>query len=167
MKTTSSSPATSSTTTESRHLGHCVTSAHDIEGKDTMPTQRAGSQRLVGVYAADGGLFGELGYILGKIRGTRSCSLCDISHGRSLKARPAWTRGLNELSVPLTVVHLNEMDADTARTAAGRSPVVVLLEDRRARILLDETDLAGCRGDPETFFSLLRGRLAADGESSN
>lgn len=58
------------------------------------------------------------------------------------------------------------MDDDTARTAAGRSPVVVLLEGHRGKILLDENDLAGCHGDPDAFFSLLRERLRADADSS-
>lgn len=132
------------------------------EGEDIMSASASDQARLVGVYAANGGLFGELSYIVGKVRGSRSCSLCDISHGTSLKAKPAWTRGLAALDVPLTLVHLNELDADTARTAAGRSPVVVLLEGRGGRILLDESDLAGCRGDPAAFFALLRERLEAE-----
>lgn len=131
------------------------------EDEDIMSASASDQARLVGVYAANGGLFGELSYIVGKVRGSRSCGLCDISHGTSLKAKPAWTRGLAALDVPLTVVHLNEMDADTARTAAGRSPVVVLLDGRHGSILLDESDLADCRGDTAAFFSLLHERLAA------
>ncbi|MDN5807776.1 MAG: hypothetical protein L0I80_10470 [Brevibacterium sp.] len=132
-----------------------------------MPTSAPGRPRLVGVYAADGGLFGELSYVVGKLRGSRSCSLCDISHGTSVRAKPAWSRGLETFDVPFTAVHLNEMDEDTALAAASRSPVVVLVEYRRGKILLDEDDLAGCRGDPDTFFSLLRDRLRTEVEGSN
>ena len=35
---------------------------------------------LIGVYKADGGVAGELSYFFGHLIGTRSCSLCDISH---------------------------------------------------------------------------------------
>ena len=35
---------------------------------------------LIGVYNADGGIVGELTYVLGHLIGVRSCSLCDISH---------------------------------------------------------------------------------------
>ena len=43
--------------------------------------------RLVGVYDADGGLLGEAAYVWGKVRGTRHCALCDITH-RRVRRRP-------------------------------------------------------------------------------
>lgn len=125
-----------------------------------MPASAPGNPRLVGVYAANGGLFGELSYVVGKLRGARSCGLCDISHGTSVRAKPAWSRGFETLDVPFTAVHLNEMDEETALAAASRSPVVVLLEDRRGKILLDESDLAGCRGDPGGVRSHRSSRIA-------
>lgn len=35
---------------------------------------------LIGVYNADGGLFGELRYLVGNARGTAHCALCNIAH---------------------------------------------------------------------------------------
>lgn len=37
--------------------------------------------RLIGVYDARGSLLGEVAYLWGKVRGTRHCSLCDITGG--------------------------------------------------------------------------------------
>ena len=37
-------------------------------------------ERLIGVYDADGGLRGELAYVLGHLAGRAECALCDITH---------------------------------------------------------------------------------------
>ena len=44
---------------------------------------------LWGVYHANGGLVGELTYVIGKLRGTAHCGLCDITHG-SVRVKPGW-----------------------------------------------------------------------------
>ena len=49
----------------------------------TQPVAR----RLVGVYNANGGIVGELSYVLGKVKGSAHCALCDISHGKSFRAK--------------------------------------------------------------------------------
>ena len=67
--------------------------------------------RLVGVYDADGGLLGEAAYVWGKIRGTRHCSLCDITHGR-VRRKPEWDQMVADLGIPLDLVHLNELPTD-------------------------------------------------------
>jgi hypothetical protein len=36
--------------------------------------------RLTGVYNANGGIMGELAYVLGHLVGARECNLCDITH---------------------------------------------------------------------------------------
>lgn len=116
--------------------------------------------RLVGVYNADGGIIGELTYVLGKIRGVTHCGLCDITHGRSPFPRRDWTDALGSLPLPMETVHLNEMDTPTARAAGGTSPVVVYLDGENDRILMDPVDLDACGGRVDDFLALVTTRLA-------
>ena len=81
--------------------------------------------RLVGVYDADGGLLGEAAYVWGKVRGTRHCALCDITHGR-VRRRPEWDRMVADLGVPVDLLHLNEMPPDVRRAVAACGAPVVL-----------------------------------------
>ena len=118
------------------------------------------SARLVGVYNANGGVLGELSYVIGKLRGTTHCSLCDISHGRSVRQRKEWNTALRELPLSLETVHLNEMDTATARVADGSSPVVVYLDGDHDRILLTPADLDSCAGQVDEFLELITARLA-------
>ena len=62
---------------------------------------------LWGVYHADGGLLGELAYVVGKLRGTAHCGLCDITHG-SVRVKPEWKTLEASLDIPFKLVHLNE-----------------------------------------------------------
>ena len=50
---------------------------------------------LVAVYHADGGVRGELSYVLGRLLGTAHCALCDITHRGSAASPPGtrWSRG--------------------------------------------------------------------------
>ena len=72
--------------------------------------------RLVGVYDADGGLLGEAAYVWGKVRGTRHCALCDITHGR-VRRKPEWDRMVADLGVPVDLLHLDEMPPDVREAA--------------------------------------------------
>ncbi|MBI9000715.1 hypothetical protein M0E87_04995 [Corynebacterium sp. CCM 9185] len=118
------------------------------------------SSRLVGVYNANGSVLGELSYVIGKLRGTTHCSLCDISHGRSVRQRKEWSTAIRKLPLPLETVHLNEMDTATARVADGVSPVVVYLDGDHDRILLTPADLDSCAGRVDEFLELVTNRLA-------
>ncbi|MEZ2121066.1 MULTISPECIES: hypothetical protein [unclassified Corynebacterium] len=115
--------------------------------------------RLVGVYNANGGLLGELTYVVNKIRGATHCGLCDISHGKSTRPRKDWTKAIKQLPVPLETVHLNEMDADTERAADGTSPVIVYLDGKTDQILLGPEDLDSCGGRVDVFTDLILSRL--------
>lgn len=119
----------------------------------TPPSYSGLSGRLVGVYNANGGLVGELSYVLGKIRGTTHCALCDISHGRRPVAKKEWSQAIAALPLPMTVVHLNEMDAATSQlVSVHNAPAVVhIAADGTGRIILDSDALEACHGDPEAF----------------
>lgn len=118
------------------------------------------TSRLVGIYNANGGIVGELTYVLGKLKGTAHCALCDISHGKSFRAKEEWVNGVTELPIPLETVHLNEMDDATLAVANGRSPIVVYLDGQDDRILITEDELETCAGTSAEFFQLLKRKIA-------
>lgn len=126
------------------------------------------STRILGVYDADGGLSGEIRYVIGHLLGTAECSLCDITHS-PLGRRRSWDRMVAELDIPFDLRHRNELTGAETRALQGLElPVVVGLEgpDRRnssdalsepltARVLLDRTALEGCAGDVGAFHAKL------------
>jgi hypothetical protein len=118
--------------------------------------------RLVGVYDANGGLLGEAAYIWGKVRGTRHCALCDITHGR-VRRRPEWDRMVADLGVPVDLLHLNEMPADVRQAvAACGAPVVLARTGDGLLPLLVGAELDALGGSVARLGDLLRARLAAN-----
>ncbi|MGQ4574981.1 hypothetical protein ACUH93_01020 [Dermabacteraceae bacterium P7006] len=118
-------------------------------------------RRLVGVYNANGGLVGELSYVIGKIRGTAHCGLCDITHGKRPVCRAEWKEMVKRLPLPLETVHLNEADAPTARLLESeQAPFIALIDGENDRVLINAQELDDCGGDSEALFALLSQRLA-------
>lgn len=114
---------------------------------------------LVGVYDADGGLLGEAAYVLGRLRGTRHCALCDITHS-AVRRRPAWDAMVARLPVPFTLLHLNELPEDVAaRVREVGAPVVLARTAGDLQPLLTADDLEETSGDVARFEELLRLRL--------
>jgi hypothetical protein len=106
--------------------------------------------RYLGIYDADGGLTGELRYIIGHLLGTAECALCDITHS-PVRRKPAWDRMVATLGVPFDLRHRNELTAsEQAATASMGLPVVAAeLTDGRLIPVLDAAALAACDGDPD------------------
>ena len=112
--------------------------------------------RYLGVYDADGGLVGEVRYVVGHLLGTAECALCDITHSLAGRRR-AWDRMVAGLGVPFDLRHRNELTpAEREAVAAPGLPVVVAeLEDGRFVPLLDREALARCGGDVAAFTEAL------------
>ncbi|VBA43031.1 hypothetical protein [Mycobacterium attenuatum] len=111
--------------------------------------------RFVGVFNGDGGLRGELAYVLGKLRGTTSCALCDISH-RGLRTNPRWKDVTCALGVPFDLVHRNERSADVAKLTGDHTPAVVAETTEGYRLIMSPNDFAGVSGDAQEFINGLR-----------
>ncbi len=102
-------------------------------------------RRLVGVYDADGTLWGEVSYWVGARLGRAHCSLCDITHG-SVRARPEWVACTEALDVPFETYHRNDQP-DAVRAAADDiAPVVVAETDDGCLLLLGPDDIERCDG---------------------
>lgn len=117
---------------------------------------------LVGVYDADGGLLGEAAYVWGRLRGTRHCTLCDITHS-PLRRRPEWDAMVASLPVPVRLLHANELDADLADAVERAGAPVVLARTSAAwEVLVTGEELGEMAGSVERTGALLLDRLGAD-----
>ena len=118
--------------------------------------------RLVGVYDANGGLLGEAAYVWGKVRGTRHCALCDITHGR-VRRKPEWDRMVADLGIPVDLLHLDEMPADVRlAVTACDAPVVLARTGTGLLPLVVGAELDALDGSVARLGDLLRARLTAD-----
>lgn len=113
--------------------------------------------RYLGVYDADGGLTGELRYVIGHLLGTAECALCDITHS-PVRRKRAWDAMVTELDAPFDLRHRNELtDAELLALAPMGLPVVAAeLADGRWVQLLARDALDACDGDVDTFLARLR-----------
>lgn len=122
-------------------------------------TQSLQVHALYGVYHANGGLFGELAYVAGKVLGTTHCALCDITHGL-VKEKPSFSACRTAFVAPLKTVHINEQTKDLAQFTAGRTPCVVAETSAGWLMLLTKADLEHCNHSVAVFISALEEALS-------
>lgn len=114
---------------------------------------------LIGVYHADGGVIGELRYVIGKARGNAHCALCDITHG-SVRRKREWDHACGAFDIPIRLVHLNERSADeTVACTLGTPTVLARWADGTMTSLLGPQDLE-LDGSVSEFFALLTRTLS-------
>ena len=129
-------------------------------GLHAIPNTAAeGKFALFAIYDAESTILGELAYVLGKLRGARSCALCDISHGWNPLGKSAW-RAARCSSPELTWLHKNEQDAELRALTAGQLPAVVIRHEGGQQILVTREELEHTQGDYAVFESLLAAKLA-------
>ncbi|MFP4149552.1 MAG: hypothetical protein ACLFV0_08685, partial [Nitriliruptoraceae bacterium] len=88
------------------------------------------------------------------------CALCSITHA-PLRRKPEWDELVDDLEVPLSVVHRNQVPF-WARAAADAVELPVILArtgDGHVIDLLGPTELAACDGSVSTFRDLLEEAL--------
>lgn len=109
---------------------------------------------IVGVYHADGGLLGELRYVIGKARGTAHCAPCDVTHGL-VRRKSEWDRHCREFDIPIRLVHLNERSAEEIDACTLGTPTVLARwADGTVRPILGPDDLE-VDGSVAGFFDRL------------
>lgn len=119
--------------------------------------------KLIGVYNADGGLRGEITYVLGHLVGTAECALCDITHS-PIRKKKAWkemeSRLAQELGHEIVLRHRNETTEAEKRASSGREPCVLIEgDDGGLSVILDWNDLRVADGSVEVFERILRSKL--------
>jgi hypothetical protein len=117
---------------------------------------------FVGVYDADGGVRGELAYVVGKAVGRAHCSLCDITHS-PIRRKRQWDEMVASLRVPFPVVHRNQQSPDVAGATGDRLPAVLARVDSGYEVVLGPDGLAPLGGRVDAFRAALQDQLAARG----
>jgi hypothetical protein len=122
-----------------------------------MPERQLDSmtvRRLIGVYNADGTVFGELAYFVGSHLGRKHCSLCDITHGL-LRQKSEWQACRNGLPVPFDTFHRNDQPHEVRLVTGEITPMVVAQTDVDMIILLEPDELAHCGGSIERMMTAI------------
>ena len=132
----------------------------DTKGMGSNNSERPASIReIVGVYHADGGVMGELRYVLGKARGTAHCALCDITHS-TVRRKAAWDDACRTSPHPIRLVHLNERSPEeVAACTLGTPTVLVSFADGTYRAVMGPDDLE-LEGSVSAFFDALDGAVS-------
>jgi hypothetical protein len=119
--------------------------------------------RYLGVYDADGGIVGELRYVVGHVLGTTECALCDITHS-PMRRKRAWDAMVARLDAPFDLRHRNALTDIEQRALAGVVLPVVAAElaDGTWTTLLDVEALRACDGDVDTFAARLAAAVAGN-----
>ncbi len=118
--------------------------------------------RFVGVYAADGGLRGELSYLVGSRLGRTHCALCEITHG-ALSESKKWKTCRAAMPVPFDTFHRNDQPAAVQEASGGEAPVVVAETSEGYRLLLSPPELDACLGSVEALGEALEEAVAGAG----
>ena len=113
---------------------------------------------IVGIYHADGGLLGELRYVVGKLLGTTHCALCDITHG-AVREKSSFRSCRESLELPFRALHLNEQGAGLASFTRGKTPCVVGRKGTQWHLLLGPEALEALNGSVDAFDEALKAAL--------
>jgi hypothetical protein len=114
--------------------------------------------RLYGIYHADGGIIGELSYVIGKFRGTAHCSLCDITHNK-ISAKKEWKEFVNNLEVPMELLHLNERSNELMEISDNKTPCVVSKINNKLEIIITSEELEICKKSVDKFKEIINNKL--------
>ena len=119
--------------------------------------------RLIGVYDADGGVVGELRYVVGKLTGSAHCALCDVTHGLDPRGKADWRACTKAFPIELVTVHRNEQDPALKDLTRGGLPCVVGERVGGAReVVVTREQLEACRSDVSALDQLLRAAIRAE-----
>lgn len=117
-------------------------------------------KKIIAIYNANGGFKGEMAYVFGKLSGNTHCALCDISHGYKIMGKPEWKKMIQEFDIPIEAIHRNDMDVATKIFVGENTPIVLLNEDGKLSVLMNEQELEDCNKDVGYFFKILKSKLA-------
>ena len=118
------------------------------------------TDRILAIYDADFTVLGEIAYAIGKVTGTRSCSLCDISHGFNPLGKRNW-RSYCETRPEIEWIHRNDLDEEMRVALTCDLPCVVVRDSiGSCHTLLDGAELSECNGDITLFDAKLSNALA-------
>ena len=115
-----------------------------------------GITKLIGIYDANGGIFGEIKYFASKIFTSKHCSLCDITHG---KMKNEWEKCERHLPISIDFIHLNERNKAMQKYTNGATPCVIGKTATGYVTIISKKELSECDGNVKKFETLIRQKL--------
>ena len=109
---------------------------------------------VFGIYNADGTFLGELGYILAKIAGNKSCSLCDVTHGWNPFGKRQWKRICKSSSVDIQLIHRDEA-TESQLNAAGDLPSFIAEDQEGWTQLMTSSQITKLKNQPDAIVLML------------
>lgn len=116
-------------------------------------------ETLVGIFDADGGLRGELRYLIDKLAGRGHCALCDITHGLNPLGKRTFKEACAAAGVTVTLLHRDDASPEQL-AAAGELPAVLAGAGTDWRVLVPPKDLAACEGSPARLLEFVEAASA-------
>ena len=115
-----------------------------------------GITKLIGIYDADGGIFGEIKYFAGKIFSNKHCSLCDITHGKSKSESAACEK---RLPITIDFIHLNERNSAVEKYTRGVTPCVIGKTATGYVTIVSKDEMNEREGNAVKFEELIKQKL--------
>ena len=113
------------------------------------------SLRILIVYNANGGLWGEAMYFLKKGLGIAKCELCTITHA-GVKERPEWRSSKADLPGDVIGLHRNELTGAQRDFIAGAYPCVIAEQGAELTWILKPHQLSALQGDPRALTQAIQ-----------
>ena len=111
-------------------------------------------QIVFGIYNADGTFFGELGYVISKLSGKRSCSLCDFTHGWNPFGKRQWKGLCKSSSLDIQLIHRDEATESQLQAAADLPSFITEVEEGWTQIMTS-TQITKLKNQPDTVVTML------------
>jgi hypothetical protein len=118
--------------------------------------ERIPIERLLFIYAADGGKMSAWIDSAKKLLRLKGCTLCSLTHGLTGE-KAEWRECKDELGVAVDYVHRDELTPAMREVVGGRLPCILAQAEGKLSVLLDPAALERCQGSVPD----LRGRLRA------
>ena len=116
---------------------------------------------VFGIYNADGTFFGELGYVIAKLAGKKSCSLCDVTHGWNPFGKRQWKGLCKSSSLDIQLIHRDEA-TESQLQAAGDLPSFITEVEEGWTQIMASTQITKLKNQPETIVSMLEETTATE-----
>ena len=109
---------------------------------------------VFGIYNADGTTLAELGYVIAKLAGKKSCSLCDVTHGWNPFGKRQWKGLCKSSSIDIQLIHRDEA-TESQLQAAGDLPSFITEVEEGWTQIMTSTQITKLKNQPDTVVTML------------
>ena len=109
---------------------------------------------VFGIYNADGTALAELGYVIAKLGGKKSCSLCDVTHGWNPFGKRQWKGLCKSSSIDIQLIHRDEA-TESQLQAAGDLPSFITEVEEGWTQIMTSTQITKLKNHPDTIVTML------------